>query len=289
MDTFPLIEVSPEELFPSLAELPQPPKTLFVRGNADAIKDRSLLVVVGSRSCTSYGKSVCRSLIEGLKGYPIAIVSGLALGIDSVAHEAALDAGLPTVAFPGSGLDWKVLYPAQHKQLAERILKSGGLLVSEYDPYTKAAPWTFPQRNRLMAGAGAFVLVVEAEMKSGTLITARLGTEYNKIVGAVPGAVTSITSEGTNWLLKMGAVPVTSPEDIVRELDLLTEETTAARTTAIASAEEIRLLSLLTEPLTRDQLIDALESDPAAVTILLSSLEIKGLIRESFGTIERIG
>ncbi|MCC6198823.1 DNA-protecting protein DprA [Candidatus Nomurabacteria bacterium] len=287
MDAFPIIEVPPDALFPSLKEIPQNPKTLFVRGNTTIPEGQSLVVIVGSRNCTSYGKSVCRSLIAGLKGYPIAIVSGLALGIDSVAHEAALDAGIPTIAFPGSGLGTKALYPAQHRQLAQRILENGGLLVSEYPSDTRAAQWTFPQRNRLMAGVGTFVLVVEAEMKSGTLITARLGTEYNKIVGAIPGPITSPSSEGTNWLLKLGAVPVTGVEDILRELNLLTEEISSKHNETIASTEELHLLALLTEPRTRDQLIALLDADPSEVTILLSTLEIKGLIRESFGTIER--
>src|SRR3989344_5297892 len=148
---------------PQLLEIPQPPKELFI---------------VGSRKYTTYGKEACEKLIEGLRGYPIVIVSGLALGIDSIAHKKALDVGLTTIAFPGSGLDPKVLYPATNAHLAERIVEAGGAVISEFEPDFRATPWSFPQRNRLMAGISDAVLVIEAEQKSGTLITSRLATEY---------------------------------------------------------------------------------------------------------------
>lgn len=285
---FPLQQVDPLVVFPQLAELPQPPKKLFVRGDIGAVADKKLIAVVGSRKCTSYGKAACRSLIEGLRGYPVVIVSGLALGIDSVAHEAALDAGITTLSFPGSGLDWNVIYPAQHKGLAENILRAGGALVSEYKPDQRGALWTFPQRNRLMAGIADLTIVVEAEAKSGTLITARLATEYNKIVGALPGPVTSPSSYGTNWLLKLGAVPITESADILRELGLNADIRTTLGELDILNADEERVLAALSEPKSRDRIIAELGLLPADANVIFSTLEIKGAIRETLGMIERI-
>lgn len=285
-EQFEIRSIEPFETFPQLAQVPQPPATLTVRGSLDHIEGKKLIAFVGSRKCTSYGKLMCRTLIEGLRGYPVAIISGLALGIDSVAHEAALGAGLPTVGFPGSGLDWRVLYPAQHRSLARRILECGGALCSEYEPKTKAAPWTFPKRNRLMAGLADITVIIEAEAKSGTLITARLATEYNRTVGALPGPVTSPTSYGTNWLLKMGAVPITESADILQQLGLA--QTNASGTEFILNRDEERVLSVLAEPKSRDRIIAELSLDPASANIIFSTLEIKGAVRETLGMIERI-
>lgn len=286
--TFPIEQVDPLLIFPQLSQLPQPPTTLTMRGNLENIKNKKLIAIVGSRKCTSYGKTMCRSLIEGLRGYPVVIVSGLALGIDSVAHISALDAGLTTISFPGSGLDWRVIYPAQHKGLAENILNAGGILLSEYKPDQRAALWTFPRRNRLMAGIADITIVIEAEEKSGTLITARLATEYNKTVGALPGPVTSPSSHGTNWLLKLGAVPITESSDILRELGLNPDIRTNLSEMALLNSEEERVLALLSEPKSRDQIIDQLGLNAKDATIVFSTLEIKGVIRETMGMIERI-
>src|SRR5258706_7241509 len=136
---------------PKLVEIPEPPKRLYVRGNSD-IDGKKVLAVVGSRKHTSYGADVCRKLIASLQGLPVVIISGLAYGIDAIAHESALENNLTTIAFPGSGLSDTVLYPAQNRKLAKRIIEEGGALVSEFEPETKADVWTFPRRNRLMAG-----------------------------------------------------------------------------------------------------------------------------------------
>jgi DNA processing protein len=143
-----------------------------------------------------------------LAGYPIGIVSGLALGIDAFAHEAALRAGLYTLAVPGSGLGDQVLYPASNRRLADRIVDGGGGLLSELSPDTRAALWTFPQRNRLMAGMCAATLLIEAGEKSGTLITARMAVDYNRELLVVPGSIFSPTSRGCHQFLKLGATPV---------------------------------------------------------------------------------
>ncbi len=288
MQRFLIKKINPLEAFPSLSEIPEPPKSFSMRGSLDRTVGTKLITVVGSRTYTSYGKGVCESLIRGLAGYPVTIVSGLALGIDSIAHRAALDAGLNTIAFPGSGLNWNVLYPAQHKGLAEEILEAGGALISEFPDDTRGAHWTFPRRNRLKAGLSDMVLIIEAREKSGTLITARLGTEYNKIVGAIPGAITSENSKGTNWLIRLGAVPITEAKDILQELGLAERPTADVAEYLMLNADEERVLAALNEPKTKEQLLNELDLDPIAANVIFSTLEIKGAIRESLGFVERI-
>jgi DNA processing protein len=288
MEQYSITVIDPIEAFPQLAEIPQPPKTLSLRGSLERTRGTKYVTVVGSRNHTSYGKNVCPSLIAGLAGYPITIVSGLAIGIDSIAHKAALDVGLPTIAFPGSGLNWNILYPAQHRGLAEEILTSGGALLSEYPNDTKSAIWTFPRRNRLEAGISDITIIIEAEEKSGTLITARLGTEYNKIVAAVPGPITSSSSKGANWLLRLGAVPITESKDILAELGLAEKPTASVSEYLMLNSDEERVLNILNEPKSRDQIMNELNLDPIAANIIFSTLEIKGVIRESLGLMERI-
>ncbi len=288
MERFPIHSIDPLDAFPQLAEIPDPPKSLFMRGSLEKVADTKFVTVVGSRNHTSYGKNVCRSLIEGLRGQPITIISGLALGIDSIAHRAALDVGLPTLAFPGSGLNWNVLYPAQHRGIAEDILDAGGALLSEFPNDTRGAHWTFPRRNRIKAGISDMTVIIEAEEKSGTLITARLGTEYNKIVGAVPGPITSSFSKGTNWLLRLGAVPITEPKDILQELGLAEKVTDEIAEYLMLNADEEKILQALNEPKTKEQLMTELDLDPISANVVFSTLEIKGAIRETLGFVERI-
>ena len=192
---FPITEVSAAEFPALLREIPQPPTTLNYRGSLPS-PDITLLSVVGSRKYTSYGKQVVDELIGGLKNYPIGIVSGLALGIDSLAHEAALKNNMYTLSIPGSGLLDEVLYPATHKPLAHRILAAGGGLLSEFAPDFRATDWSFPMRNRLVAGISRATLLIEAAERSGTLITARMATDYNRELLVVPGSIFSKTSAG---------------------------------------------------------------------------------------------
>ena len=181
-------ELFADEIPEWLMEIPEPPKKLYIRGEMPK-GDSKFLCVVGSRKHTEYGKEACQKLIAGLRGYDIVVVSGLALGIDGIAHKAALDASLTTIAIPGSGLHPSVLYPSSNRQLAEKIVDSGGALLSEFEPMFRPTLYSFPQRNRIMAGISHAVLIVEAEIKSGTLITSRLATDYNREVMAVPGSV----------------------------------------------------------------------------------------------------
>src|SRR3990167_5138860 len=210
-------QLSAEEFPPQLLEIPEPPKELWLAGTLPS-PETVLLTVVGARKHTSYGREACEELISGLAGYDIAIVSGLALGIDGIAHEAAMKAGLATISVPGSGLNPRVLYPRAHLQIALRILEAGGALLSEFPPDTTPAIWTFPKRNRIMAGLAHATPLIEAQERSGTLITARLATDYNRDLMVVPGSIFSPLSKGTNQFLALGATPVTSSQDILRLL-----------------------------------------------------------------------
>lgn len=286
MEDFPIEEIDPFISFPSLAEIPQKPKRLYIRGSLEQIKNKKVIAIVGSRACTSYGTNACRTLIEGLRGYNVVIVSGLAMGIDAVAHKVALENNLTTIAFPGSGLSWKTIYPAINKGLAKEILNHGGALISEYEAETKGAIWTFPQRNRLVAGIADIVIVIEAQEKSGALITARLGTEYNKIVGALPGSIYNDSSKGANWLLRLGAVPITSSADILQELGLQAKDVPIE--TLLLNEQESKVLKALTEPKTKDAIIEEVGITSAEANVVFSTLEIKGLIKENYGLVERI-
>lgn len=269
-----------------LLEIPQPPKKLYLAGKLPP-EGTICLAVVGSRKATTYGKDVVKKLISGLKGYPIAIVSGLAVGIDALSHEAALDAGLFAIAFPGSGISEKAFFPPSSLKLAEKIISSGGCLLSEFEPDLRAAYYTFPMRNRLVAGISKAVLIIEAEERSGTLITARLTTEYNRDLLVVPGSIFSPNSKGTNRLLKAGATPITCSEDVLEALgfELEKDEEKQAKLFLDLLPKEKIVVELLREPVSRDDLIRALKMPTPTANALLSVMEIKGLIKEEMGEI----
>lgn len=275
--------------FPYLLQhIPDPPAKLYVEGTLPNAQTK-LLAVVGSRKCTSYGRDVTDFLIDGLSGLDVSIVSGLALGIDAHAHAAALRSGLHTVAVPGSGLDSSVLYPRSHVRLAEKILESGGCLLSEFEPTQAAAPWTFPKRNRIMAGMSHATLLIEAAERSGTLITARLATEYNRDLLGVPASIFADSSKGVHQFLKLGATPVTSPKDIALALGFAdTEAEQTPFTLDVYSEDEQKILRLLDEPRTKDELIEALPFPISQANMLLSKLELEGVIVERGGLLRRV-
>ena len=284
MQTFEILKF---DSFPSrLREITDPPEKLYLKGTLPS-EDHKWLCVVGSRKYSSYGKEVCEKLIEGLRGYPVVIVSGLALGMDAIAHRAALSAKLPCVAVPGSGLDPSVLYPATNRRLADEILKAGGVLLSEFEPNFRATAWSFPQRNRIMAGLSDAVLVIEAEKRSGTLITARLATEYNRDVLTVPGSIFSSSSVGPHMLLRLGATPITSSENILQALgfEMTKRSTLDAKRYDDCAPEERKIIELLQNPMPREDLVDSLEMSVGQANALLSLMELKGLIKESAGEI----
>lgn len=288
MPIIPIQKLSKKDLPSPLQEIPQPPSSLYIQGQLPQLTENVFLAVVGSRKYSSYGKEVCEQLIAGLAGYPIIIVSGLALGIDTIAHLSALKAGLKTVAIPGSGLDRRVLYPSINRRLADRILESGGCLLSESEPAERATVWSFPKRNRLMAGLSQATLIIEATEKSGTLITARMALDYNREVLAVPGSIFSPGSIGTNRLIKDGATPVCSSKDILEALGFNPEEERPnedqAKLLADLSTTEKKIIDLLQiESLPRDELIEKSKMSAPEINSVLMILEIKGLISEVGG------
>lgn len=269
--------LNPEQFPPLLKEIPQPPKTLWYSGVLPPA-ELKLLAVVGSRQYTAYGKQVVEMLLAGLKNYPLGIVSGLALGIDSLAHEAAMKNGLYTLAVPGSGLAEDVIYPASHRGLAKKILSSGGGLLSEFPPDTPAAPWTFPKRNRIMAGLSHATLLIEASERSGTLITARLAVDFNRELLAVPGNLFAKNSYGTHQFLKLGATMVTEAKDILYALGIDPAAETATARVALSPLEE-KVISILSEPTDRDSLIRTLGLSTSEAGILLMQMEMGGHIK----------
>ncbi len=288
---FPLYIVSQDYLPPLLKEIPDPPDKLFVKGKIPSDDNIKFLCVVGSRAYTSYGEEVCRKLISGLRGYNICIVSGLALGIDSIAHRAALDAGLITIAVPGSGLDPSVLYPRANVRLAEKILEAGGAIISEEEPIYRATPYSFPKRNRIMAGMSHAVLVIEAELKSGTLITSKYATDYNRDVFTVPGSIFSRKSDGPNMLIRLGATPVCTSEDILEALgfDISKKEKAEQKNLSLYTSDEKEVIENLSAPMSRDALIRILVEKMgrpiSEINSLLVMMEIRELIVEKMGEI----
>ena len=282
MSQYDIRKLTPEEFPAQLLEIPQPPKELWLAG-APLESDTTYLTVVGSRKYSEYGKEACQTIIAGLSGYDITIVSGLALGIDGIAHEAAMHAGLRTIAVPGSGLDPKVIYPRTHLQLAERIIKNGGGLLSEYSPDTPAALWTFPQRNRIMAGLSQATLLIEASEKSGTLITARLALDYNRDVLVVPGNIFSPTSYGTHQFLKLGATPITTPADVLLALGFNPRDDDFTPKLDFSDLNEMeqKVMEALTSPKYRDVLIEELDLSASDGNIIFMKMEIAGLIKET--------
>jgi DNA processing protein len=274
--------LSPQEFPTLITEISDPPKQLHLRGTLPPTGHK-WLAVVGSRACTPYGRQVVQHLIAGLRGYPIAIVSGLAYGIDAEAHRAALSAGLPTVTVPGSGLDWKVLYPKANHGLAREIISANGAHLSEFNVDQTAAEWTFPRRNRVMVGLSHAVLMIEAQEKSGSLITAKLATEYNRELLVVPGSIFSESSKGTHQFLKLGATPVTEVSDILQALGISARTSDPTLLYADLSENEQRVIAALASPLTRDALIEVLGLPIIDANIILSTLEIKGIIVEQLG------
>lgn len=270
-----------------LRELPDRPKQLWCRGKEPDWDAYTILTFVGSRRYSEYGRLVTEKIIAELAGAPVLIVSGLALGIDEIAHRAALAAGLPAVAFPGSGLADEAIAPASNYRLAMDILAAGGALCSEFDPEQKAGRWTFPQRNRLMAGLSHGVIVIEAMEKSGTLITARLATEYNRDLFAVPGSIFRAQAAGPHRLIASGAYPVTSGEDVLKHynLDRQTPSLVPAHEASDLNDLERAVLRALDEPRSKGWLVEHLGKDISAISVAISALEIKGYIAETYGQI----
>lgn len=264
-----------------LAEIPSPPEVLYCLGDADLEKNPSV-AIVGTRRATRYGLEVAQTLARDLSMAGLTVVSGLALGIDSRAHLGALEGGGKTIAVLGSGVE--NIHPLQNKRLAERIISSGGAVISEFPPLYPPDKWTFPQRNRIVAGLSRAVIVVEAPEKSGALITARMALDYNRDVGAVPGEINSLNSYGTNMLLKTGAALIRSADDVLEMLGIYREEPELDKTDIMAQ----HLLDLLEEPSDKDAMLKRSGFTPEKLNQELTLLELAGKIKNVGGIFYKI-
>lgn len=258
-----------------LAQIPQPPKSLNVWGTFP--HGEHFLAIVGTRRCTAYGREIVEKIVSGLVGHNFIIVSGLARGIDTAAHEAALRYHIPTIAVVGSGLSPAVLFPPQNRSLAEEIVAHDGAVVSEYDHDFLATVWSFPQRNRIISGLSQVTLVVEAPEKSGALNTAKFALDQNREVAAIPGSIFSANSKGANNLLKQGAHVIESAEDILQLYDLTYNAETKSAPDITAPEETI--LSIIAEPMDINTIIRKSSFSPSETQSIVGLMEIRGIIK----------
>lgn len=267
-----------------LLQINDPPPALFVRGNLPP-KGQPTVSIVGTRRCTAYGIRAAKEISAELAHNGVAVVSGLALGIDGFAHAAALEANGTTVAVLGSGVDRLHVYPASHSPLAEQIVKQGGAIVSEYPPGFKPTQFSFPARNRIIAGLSLGTLIIEAPQSSGALITAARALDYNREVFAIPHPITSEQGTGCNELLKRGAGLVRNAADILEYLQLQhIEEVISANQTIPSNPTEAQILSFLTkEPRHIDELIKLTGLTSSSVNSSLTVMEMKGKVRNLGG------
>jgi DNA processing protein len=266
-----------------LREIADPPPGLFIQGNPD-ILSRPQLAIVGSRKATRLGLEAAKSFAGQLSHAGLIITSGLALGIDAASHRGALEASGRTIAVLGSGL--QRLYPARHRGLAEQIVNAGGTLISEFPLHATALPHHFPRRNRIISGLSLGTFVVEAQIKSGSLITARMALEQCREVYAMPGSIYNLQTSGCHWLIKQGAKLVEHLDDILEEISFVTD---FPDTTALADRKELGvelsrlehqvIMHLEIEPTAIDHLSEKSSLSVAIVTSTLVGLELKGLVR----------
>lgn len=271
-------------LYPTLLRhIPEPPLLLFVMGRVELLESPAV-AIVGSRDHSGYGQAACRRLAGEVAAAGLCVVSGMARGLDAVAHQAALDAGGKTVGVLGNGLG--VVYPAANSQLYERVAQFG-CLVTEFPPGERPSAGSFPRRNRLISGLAKATLVIEAKQGSGALITADCALSQGRDVMAVPGPITSPVSTGTNRLLQLGAKPVIEAQDVLEEYDV--PSAPALALPADLSREERELMELLAEGERHvDQLCRDLGAQPAETLAVLTGLEIRGLVvREAAMTFAR--
>ncbi len=264
-----------------LRQINQSPFVVYLKGNLIE-EDIWSVAVVGTRRFSPYGRQVAEKMVRTLAEQGITIVSGLARGIDGIAHQQALDAGGRTLAVLGSGLDQ--IYPPEHKGLAENISQQGGL-ISDYPPGTPPDGSNFPPRNRIISALSKAVLIIEAGQKSGALITANYAAEQGKEVFAVPGKITSPLSMGTNSLIKLGAHPLLEVQDVLDFLNMkLIARQQVVRRTLPGNQKEVVLFNAVgDEPLHVDQLSMMTELPIEEVTATLAIMELKGLVRKTFG------
>lgn len=268
----------------NLRHIPDPPAVLYARGNLPA--GLRCVSVVGTRKPSSYGRYVVENLVRPLAKNGVCIVSGLAAGIDAMAHQVAVEEGAFTVAVLGSGVD--VVYPPENRKLYDKVVEHG-CVISELPPGTKPSKYTFPARNRIVAGLSFAVFVVEAPEKSGSLITANLAFEYSRVVMTVPANINLPSAAGNNRLIRDSiAVPVVSFEDIVSNLPFLVENDIKPHPDRCFSEMERQLLDYLVSPKHIDEINERFGFNPELDSVLFN-LEMEGFIKGENGFYYRIG
>ncbi|MEK7154257.1 MAG: DNA-processing protein DprA, partial [Patescibacteria group bacterium] len=274
-----LVTIFDKEYPKLLTHIFYPPFLLYVKGSVETLKNKCF-GVVGTRALSEYGKRATPHITLDLARAGLTIVSGLATGVDTLAHKAALEAGAKTIAVLGTGIDDKVLYPQLNLPLARKIVEKGGAVISEYAPGTHGTKFSFPQRNRIISGLSKGVLVVEADHISGAMITAKCALEQNRDVFALPGSIFSKTSEGANYLIKKGAKLVACADDILEDYGL--ESKKVKKIIRAENPEEEKVLAVLTSgPAMADDIIrkTGLTAPQANATLMIMEIgkKIKNL------------
>lgn len=268
-----------------LKEIKDPPEVLYYEGELKS--EENCFAVVGTRMSSSYGRQVALEIAGDLAEAGLTIVSGLAPGIDSFSHLAALEGRKRTIAVLGTGLDEKSIYPQENLKLARKILELGGALISEYPPGTRGTQFTFPQRNRIISGLSLGVLIIEAKQKSGALITANWAKKQGRKTFAIPGPIHSLNSKGCHYLIKQGAKLVENANDILKELNLPLKELSSFYE-GENEEENLILNSLKEEALDIDKIIERTKLSAATVASTLAILEIKRKLKNLGGNIYAI-
>lgn len=264
-----------------LKEIPDPPQFLYYRGNLEALDYPLALAVVGTRRCSQYGRQAVQTIVKDLAQAGLTIISGMARGIDTEAHRSALEHRTPTIAILGSGIDDKSIYPQQNVRLAHDIIEAGGLIMSEYEKGRPGLPHQFPERNRIVAGLSQGTLVVEAPMKSGSRITARLALEYNRDVFVVPGSIFSRLHEGSHWILQQGAKCVTNGKDVLEEYEITLEKQKNIPHELTKNEQGIfELIEGSPEAVHIDKIIQETKLGAIELSQILTSLMMQGIIAE---------
>jgi len=271
-----------DESYPGrLKEIDQPPPVLYIRGEY-LPDDLFAVAIVGTRRVTAYGRQITEEISSFLAANGITVISGLARGVDAIAHQSTLKAGGRTIAVLGSGVD--KIYPPEHRGLAEQMMERGAI-ISDYALGTPPDASNFPPRNRIISGLSLAVVVIEAGETSGALITAEFAAEQGREVFAVPGSILAPQSKGTNKLIQRGALPLLSMNDLMQALDLTrVGEQKAARKVIPADETEARLMNVLgSEPLHVDEIRNQAELPIEKVSATLALMELKGMVRQVGG------
>lgn len=276
------ISYESEHYPPLLREITDAPLELYIRGDATLLHHPQLLAVVGSRKSSTYGQQALHQVVAPVVRAGVSLVSGLAFGIDGLAHKLCLDHQIPTIAVLGGGPDDASLYPKHHISLAHHIVAAGGAVISEYPPGTSALPHHFLARNRIIAGLCPATLVIQAAYRSGSLTTARLALDANRDVMAVPGNVTDVLSVGTNRLIQQGAACLTNGEDLLRYFNLEGINNPALQHDLSSTQQQICTL-VKSNALHIDELIIQTGLAASDLSIILTELELLGVITNTGG------